>query len=367
MTSAKRRASIRHERRGPVGRAHAWVLAAIAGCAILAWAAAPAEAQVAAAEALFNQGRELMQEKKYAEACEKFQSSHELDPSVGALGSLGDCREKNGQIASAWAAYSEAVSLARQRNDKRRERAAQDHVKRLERLLSYLVLEVPAEARVNGLKITRNGEPVAVAVWNEKVPVNPGTHVIHVEAPGYRSAELSIEVGARGDEARATVPVLEPDPQARPSDRSDARPSSGAGPGDTSGGVTGPGPTDEAGGGMPTGRKVAIGVAGGGVVALAVGAIFGVRASGLWDDAKAYCRNGDFAMCDTEGVLLSKDARSSANVSTVAFSVGVAAVAAGAVLWFLNPPSAQDEAERAARIEPILAPGSLGAQVTLRF
>jgi hypothetical protein len=366
MTSAKRRASIRHERRGLVRRAHAWVLAVIAGCATLAWAAAPAEAQVAAAEALFNQGRDLMQQKKYAEACEKFQSSHELDPSVGALGSLGDCREKNGQIASAWAAYSEAVSLARQLNDKRRERAAQEHVKRLERLLSYLVLEVPAEARVSGLVITRNGERVPDAVWNEKVPVDPGTYVVRVEAPGYRGAELSVEVGPRGDEARATVPALEPDPQAKPSDSSDTGPSTGAGPGDTAGGVTGSGPVDD-GGGMPTGRKIAIGVAGGGVLAIGVGAIFGVRASGLWDDAKSHCVNGDFDNCDGEGVSLSNDARSSANLATVAFGVGVAAVAAGAVLWFLNPPGAQDEAERTTRIEPILAPDSLGAQVTLRF
>lgn len=366
MTSVKR-ASIRHERPGLTRRAHAWALAAIVGCVTLGWAAAPASAQKAAAEALFNQGRDLMQEKKYAEACEKFQSSHELDPSVGALGSLGDCREKNGQIASAWAAYSEAVSLARQRNDKRRERAAQDHVKRLERLLSHLVIEVPAEARVNGLTLTRNGEPVPDAVWNEKVPVDPGTYVIRVQAPGRRSTELSIEVGPRGDEARATVPMLEPDPQAQsPSGGSDTGPSPGAGPGETAGGISGTAPEGDAGG-MPTGRKVAIGVAGAGVVAIGVGAIFGVRASGLWDDAKSHCMNGDFDNCDPEGVSLSNDARSSANLATITFSVGVAAVAAGAVLWFLNPPSAQDDAERAARIEPVLSPDSLGAQVTLRF
>jgi tetratricopeptide (TPR) repeat protein len=335
----------------------------IAGCATLAWAAAPVEAQVAAAEALFNQGRQLMEEKKYAEACEKFQRSHELDPSVGALGSLGDCREKNGQIASAWAAYSEAVSLARQRNDKRRERAAQDHVKRLERLLSYLVLEVPAEARVNGLTITRNGEPVPDAVWNEKVPVDPGRYVIRVEAPGHRSAELSVEVGPRSDEARAAVPVLEPASQTDTSGGSETGSSQGAG--EAAGGTTTTAPVD--GGGMPMERKIAIGVAGGGVLVIGVGAIFGVRASGLWDDAKSHCVNGDFDNCDPEGVSLGNDARSSANLATVAFSVGVAAVAAGAVLWFLNPPSAQDEAERAARIEPILSPDSVGARLELRF
>lgn len=366
MTSVKR-ASIRHERRGVTRRAYAWALAAIVGCVTLGAAAAPALAQKAAAEALFNQGRDLMQEKKYAEACEKFQSSHELDPSVGALGSLGDCREKNGQIASAWAAYSEAASLARQKGDKRRERAAQDHAKRLERLLSHLIIEVPPEVRVNGLSLTRNGEPVPDAVWNEKVPVDPGTYVIRVEAPGYRSTEVSIEVGPRGDEARATVPALAPEAQGQsPSGGADTGSDPGTGAGDAVGGVSGTASAGDAGG-MPTGRKVAIGVAGAGVVAIGVGAFFGVRASSLWDDAKSHCVNGDFDNCDPEGVSLSNDARSSANLATISLSVGVAAVAAGAVLWFLNPPSAQGDAERAARIEPVLSPDSLGAQVTLRF
>lgn len=366
MTSVKR-ASIRHERRGLTRRAHAWALAVIVGCVTLGASAAPALAQKAAAEALFNQGRDLMQQKKYAEACEKFQSSHELDPSVGALGSLGDCREKNGQIASAWAAYSEAASLARQKGDKRRERTAQDHAKRLERLLSYLIIEVPPEVRVNGLTLTRNGEAVPDAVWNEKVPVDPGTYVIRAEAPGHRGTEVSIVVGPRGDEARATVPALAPEaPGQSPSGGSDTGPSSGTGGGESAGGVSGTASTGDAGG-MPTGRKVAIGVAGAGVVAIGVGAIFGVRASSLWDDAKSHCVNGDFDNCDPEGVSLSNDARSSANLATISFSVGVAAVAAGAVLWFLNPPGAEDGAEQAARIEPVLSPDSLGAQVTLRF
>jgi hypothetical protein len=361
MTSAKRATSNQRERRGLARRAYVHASAILVVCAGLL-ATAPAAAQNAAAEALFNQGRELMKQKKFAEACEKFQDSHELDPSVGALLNLADCREQNGQIASAWATFREAASLARQRNDKKREQTAMDKAKKLEGRLSYLVIEVPAEARVDGMILMRNGEPVVSALWDEKVPVDPGKYVIRVEAPGYQPAEVEVDVEARGGEARAQVPPLAPAP--RTAEGRDAGQPPGDQPEGTPG-LTAEAPTADTGG-MPTGRKIALGAGAVGVVGLAAGVVFGLRAGSQWDDAKAECVNGDFDNCSPRGVSLQKDAESSATLATVGVSVGVVALAAGAVLWFLNPPPAEGEAEQAL-IEPVLGPQSLGAQVTLRF
>ena len=361
MTSAKR--STNHPRRRPAARHYRRASAVLVLCAALGLAAAPAAAQSAAAEALFNQGRELMKEKKFSEACEKFQGSHELDPSVGALLNLADCREQNGQIASAWAGYREAASLARQRNDTRREHTAMNNAKKLESRLSYLVIEVPDEARVNGMILMRNGEPVMSALWDEKVPVDPGKYVIRVEAPGYRPAEVEVDVEPRGGEARAPVPALEPAPAA-PKGSGSQQPS-GDDVGEGMPGLTSDATETDAGG-MPTGRKIAIGAGAVGVVGLAAGAVFGLRASSLWDEARDECVGGDLGMCSMRGVSLGKDAQSSANLATLAFGVGVAAVAAGATLWFLNPPGADGEAEQT-RIEPVFGAQTLGAQVTLRF
>jgi serine/threonine-protein kinase len=363
MTSVKRATSNQRERRGLAARPYIHASAILVVCAALGLAAAPAAAQDAAAEALFNQGRELMTQKKFAEACDKFQGSHELDPSVGALLNLADCREQNGQIASAWAAYREAASLARQRSDRKREQTAMDKAKKLEDRLSYLVIEVPAEARVNGMILKRNGEPVVSALWDEKVPVDPGKYVIRVEAPGYQPAEVAVDVEPRGGEARAQVPALEPASSAP--DGPGARQPSNDQPEGTPG-LTAEAPATDTGG-MPTGRKIAIGAGAVGVVGLAAGVVLGLRASSLWDDARAECVGGDLDNCSDRGVSLSKDAQSSANLATVAFGVGVAAVAAGTVLWFLNPPAAEGDAEQAARIEPVFGPQAFGAQVTLRF
>ena len=80
-------------------------------------------AQKAQAQALFDEGRRLIREKKVEEACEAFAESHRLDDqAVGTLLNLADCSETLGKLASAWSAYNDAETLSRR--NKQGERAA---------------------------------------------------------------------------------------------------------------------------------------------------------------------------------------------------------------------------------------------------
>jgi len=45
--------------------------------------------------------------------CEAFDASNRLEPRAGTLIALGDCREKNQQLASAWSAYKDALTRVR--------------------------------------------------------------------------------------------------------------------------------------------------------------------------------------------------------------------------------------------------------------
>ena len=90
------------------------------------------EANAAAAESLFQEARRLAEAKRLGEACPKFLASHKLAPGVGTLLNLADCYEKNGQIASAWARFHEAIALAQRVNRADREKIARDRAEKLE-------------------------------------------------------------------------------------------------------------------------------------------------------------------------------------------------------------------------------------------
>ena len=70
-------------------------------------------ADKATAQALYDEGKRLMDAGQYAQACPKFAESARLDPSSGVELALGLCYEGQGKIASAWGAYVLATSLAR--------------------------------------------------------------------------------------------------------------------------------------------------------------------------------------------------------------------------------------------------------------
>lgn len=76
-----------------------------------------------AADALFQAGKQLINEKKYAEACSKFDASYKLDPTLGTLLNLADCYEKAGRFATSWSTWGAAMEQAQRDKDPRVEYA----------------------------------------------------------------------------------------------------------------------------------------------------------------------------------------------------------------------------------------------------
>ncbi len=132
----------------------------------------PALAQISAgdaalAEKLFDDARQLMAKKAYPEACPKLAESERLDPGVGTLLNLGDCYEKSGKVASAWATYREAEGASVRDGQKKRATFAASRAKALEPSLPYLVIEMPANV---GASVTCDGKAVGATSLGTPMP-----------------------------------------------------------------------------------------------------------------------------------------------------------------------------------------------------
>ena len=321
--------------------------------------AEPAHAQdasgKAAAEALFESGVQLMKAGRFSEACPKLETSQRVDPGVGTLLYLAECYEKLGRTASAWATFREAESVARAQNQQDRARTAQFRAQKLEPELSYLTVNVPAEARVEGLVIRRGTVNVLPDLYGVAAPVDPGTIELEAGAAGYRRFTTQVKVGPREREV-VTLPKLEADPTAEAPSVAPVAAGAVAMPQETE---PAPNPPPDAPPESKKNHTLAFIVGGVGIVGIGVGSYFGLRAMAKNEDSEAFC-NEDNVCDDPQAVELTEEAKDAALISTIGFAAGGAALAAGIVL-FVTAPGGNES--NALRISPRIARNSGGLTV----
>jgi hypothetical protein len=304
--------------------------------ALHAGAAGKSGGNRAAAEALFNQGRELMTAGKFVEACPKFEASQQLDPGLGTMLNLAECYEKTGRTASAWAEYREAIPLARAAGSKARLNLATERAQALQERLSTLTIRaMSGDDEGAQLEVRRDGVALQPAELGSPIPVDPGEHVVEANAPGKQP--WSHRVLVTGDAARVTVDI--PKLQAV----GDQAPPAAALPQPV---VTTTPDNSPASSDKPSGsaqRTTGLVLGGGGLVGVGLGAFFGLQASSKWSEAKGKCSDYPYG-CGTEGADLRSSAHSQATVSTVAFVAGGALLATGVVLFLTAPSNKQNVA-----------------------
>ena len=277
----------------------------------------------AAAEALFQDAQALVAAGQYETACPKFAESARLDRGIGVMLYLADCYEHQGKTASAWVVFRDAEDLAVQRGDRKRASIAHGRATTLQPQLANLVLTVAPDASVPGLVIRRDGDVVGAAQFGTRIPIDPGTHAIEATAPGKTTRTSYFEVVA-GKDAKVTIAPLE-DAAAHVDAPAVVVPPPAEQP-----------PAHVGRDGKPQ-RIAGIAVAGGGVVGITIGAIFGGLAIGKLNDSNAAGACAPNNHCSQAGATLRYAAESRATGSTVGFVVGGVLVAGGAVLYFTAP------------------------------
>jgi hypothetical protein len=292
------------------------------GAALCFASAALADTNSVTAEALFQQGRALLDAGRVSEACPKLAESHRLEPATGALIALAVCHETEGKLASAWAEFMEARGRARREGQPEREQLALERAAALENRLSLLTIQVPdGTVQLQGIEILLDGVALRRSAWNTAVTIDGGEHRLEVSAPGHRPFQTTFEVRRENDRARVSVPSLEALPE-------DER-SKGA-----------PATATPASSGLSTLSWVGIGTAGAGVAALGVGGYFLATALGQRSDSEGQC-DGD--QCSPAGVDSRRDAVHNGNLATLFAIGGGVLVATGATLFFVGRSSSSEE------------------------
>lgn len=277
--------------------------------ALVSGSRAYADEQVdsAQADALFKEGKRLMEEGETAKACVKFEASDKFDPSEGTKLNLAQCWDKLGKSASAWALYGK-IAKTTKKADRRAE--AKERVAALEAELVRLTIEVPEESELEGLEITLNDEAITGTQWNKPVPVDPNDYTITAKADGYEEWTKRIKIGTKDKVVEVPklvkVKVVEP--------------------------IEGPNRY----------RNLSIGLVAGGGGAIAIATVFAVRSRTLQKQADQLCPE---TRCpDQEGVNRNRRARTEGWVANVGWGLGIAAVATGVVVWTIGGKRRSDRA-----------------------
>jgi hypothetical protein len=289
----------------------------------------------AAAQALFDLGKKLLAERKYAQACPKFEESRRLDPAIGTLLNLADCYEHQGRLAAAWATFLEASVRAKAAGQTERAQIGRDRAQALSARVAKLVVLVPEAANAPRLEVKRDGQLVGQAQWGVPIPLDAGEHGVVATAPGRRTWSKSLTV-AEGGTYTVSVPELEP--------AGTAPAGAAAGPRVLAPKAVPPAaPPDSDGtqsGGIGAQKVLAIVSGVIGVAGVGAGSFFGLKSLSKHAQAKDACPD---QCTNTADQKLWDDAVKNGNLSTVAFVVGGAGLAGGAVLWFTAGGGGKEE------------------------
>jgi hypothetical protein len=320
------------------------------------------------ADQLFQEGRALIEAGKFADACPKFEESQRLDPGLGTLLNLAACYEQVGKLASALTAFRSAEEQARAAGpgEKKREQTAAERARAIESRVARLTIILAASERPTGFTVTRDGVTVPPLDFGRRIPVDPGTIVIEATAPGFEAFKTEVII-ARDTAARTVdIPAL----KALGGDNGGGGGGGGtigdgnSGGGGAIGGGNAGGGDGNGGGDTAPGssrKKLAIGVAAAGIVGLGAGVGLGFSAKGQYDDVACTQNGSPPTGCTPDEESRIDKARSRGNLGTIIGGVGVAALAAGVVLYLTAPE------QSGVAVTPVVGDHDVGVAFSGRF
>jgi len=324
-----------------------WLLAAVwLSLAIpvthTARADAAADEKVTGARTAFERGAKAAAEERWGDALAAFEESSALRPHATTTYNIGYCERARGHAVRARQHF--ALALVQDKTSggtELTEELRQSANKYLEETRAQIAtpkLVVPA-----GVTITVDGRPLEPATEGlmlagtrnpgpgEKVPstsfsieIDAGAHEVVIAAPDGRS-KVAHEYFPPGSTKEVRMELPPPAPAPAPLvDTNKSR------------------------------RMWGYVIGGVGIVGMGIGTYFGMSARSKWGDATDGCPNWrePGATCSGSSVDLGVDARRDANISTIAFVAGGAALVGGTILVLTSTPSERPRASVGGAVDP---------------
>jgi PEGA domain-containing protein len=319
--------------------------------------AVDARAEPADADALIKHGLELRRQQRDAEALEEFRRAYAARPTARAMAQIAFAEQALGK----WVEAERDLQVALAERD---DPWIAHNLPLLQRGLSTIEghlgwLEIAADVSPADLWI--NGVDLGVQTFPRRLLVEAGSVDVELRAPGYETARriTSVDAGGSSHETIHLVPAALPPPERSPAAGAPA--TSGPAPGPPPPIAPAPAPTppeerrpDAA---MRNAGFVSLGA---GVLALGMGAYFGLRTLSTKSRRDQACPQ---ASCPPEGVILDDQARSEALASTVWFAGGILATAAGVTLLWVSRSGTHPARSGVLRVTPMVGADRAGAQL----
>jgi hypothetical protein len=304
--------------------------------------------QAPVSSALFNQGLKEMLAGDYVHGCPRIAESQRMDPRPGTMFTLAECEARWGRFASAVAHYADYLRAVERMPQSAREKQAErvsvatSQTQDLGPKIPRVVLTLPLRAP-RGITVRQDDMLIGEPALGIELPVDPGEHVIHVQLPSgaVREQRFRVQPGERldivlllptGSEPTSTQPS-----GSHISETNSIRPASSR-------------------------RTWAYAIGGVGVAGIALGAVTGLMTMSRKATIENNCQD---IWCTAEGKSAADEARTTGAISTVAFGVGLAGIAAAAVLLLTDPTARKADPSRAS-VAPWVEADARGGWVGLR-
>ncbi len=308
-----------------------WAGIVVAACLLItspAHGKEPAAKEKKAAQALLDEGNQLLGDGDYTAALEKFRAAHARYPSQRIMLNIGTTLRQLGRNVEAAGAYEQY--LAAPDADPARSADARRILKELDALTGRV--HVTVEGTFDAVRL--DGKKLEKFASGARIRVEPGEHTLIADRAGSPAAVEAVKV-APSEERAVTLRFLAPKVKTVVVEKP----------------VTSPR------------RTAGLLIGGVGAASVAAGAGFGLLARSQNAEASQHCLSSN--VCDARGVALGEDALTSATVSTVAVAAGAGLLATGALLVFTAPRSERAPGRPLAAFGVSAAPTQGGAVVAL--